>query len=234
MAKKTIKKKIKKRVSKKAVKKKIKKQVPKKAVKNKNKKAVSKKSVQKNGFMTPVIIASGIIITAAILGIITSKIRSTGLEKKVIQSETNRQFITIKDKDTNKSYKLPIKPASASEVSLPPRDNPKEMKNNKYLFNEITSKQEIRRITLEEAKILFNSGKAVFVDTRSEGEYQRGHIKGAVPIPVSKAHLNIPKYEKELKNKILVTYCHGAGCRLSDKVAYKLFAAGYKNVHIFF
>lgn len=104
----------------------------------------------------------------------------------------------------------------------------------RYLFNEHKKKEDIPKIHLEEAKILFESGKALFIDARSAGEYNDSHIPGSVLITVGEAVNKIPQLADVLKDKVLVPYCHGAGCHLSDKVAYSLFDAGYKKVVIYF
>ena len=60
----------------------------------------------------------------------------------------------------------------------------------------------------------------IFLDARSKQEYDRGHIPGALPMPVGQFNDYFAKYEKQLRTaKKLVTYCHGVGCKLSDKVA---------------
>lgn len=102
------------------------------------------------------------------------------------------------------------------------------------LFKEHSKKEDIPKIHLEEAKVLFESGRALFIDARSAGEYNDAHIPGAVLITVGEAPTKIPQLKDVLKDKVLVPYCHGAGCHLSDKVAYSLFDAGYKKVVIYF
>ncbi|MBP7791441.1 MAG: rhodanese-like domain-containing protein [Candidatus Goldbacteria bacterium] len=104
----------------------------------------------------------------------------------------------------------------------------------KYLFDERKKKEDFPKIHLEEAKVLFESGKAVFIDARSTGEYNDGHIPGALSMPVGDVQNKIPQYKDILQDKVLVPYCHGAGCHLSDKVAYALFDAGYKKIVIYF
>jgi len=103
-----------------------------------------------------------------------------------------------------------------------------------HLFKESATKEEIPKIHIEEATVLFNSGKALFVDARGVGEYNQSHVKGAVSIPVGTPPEKIKEMEAQLKGKVLVSYCHGAGCHLADKTANTLFDAGYKKVIIFF
>ncbi|MEZ5307921.1 MAG: rhodanese-like domain-containing protein [Pyrinomonadaceae bacterium] len=60
------------------------------------------------------------------------------------------------------------------------------------------------RITLEDAKKAFDSGDALFLDTRGETFYANEHIKGAVNVTSG----NIDETSKDLpKNKKLIAYC---------------------------
>lgn len=104
----------------------------------------------------------------------------------------------------------------------------------RHLFNDQKKKEDIPKIHLEEAKVLFESGRAVFIDARGAGEYNEAHIPGSINIQVGDVQNKIQQYKDVFKDKVLVPYCHGAGCHLSDKVAYALFDAGYKKVVIYF
>lgn len=89
-------------------------------------------------------------------------------------------------------------------------------------------------ISLEEAQKLHSRSDVVFVDGRAMVEWEASHIKGAVPMPVGEFDKNYDKYKKKLKGaKILVSYCHGEGCRLSDMLAQKLVDKGHHNVAVF-
>ncbi len=103
----------------------------------------------------------------------------------------------------------------------------------KKLFQEVSLKQEIHKIDIDAAKYLFDSGRAVFVDSRSKGEYDRQRIKGSIFLPVNASQDEIDRAAKKYRGKVLVTYCHGSGCHLADKVAYRLFDAGHKKLAIF-
>ena len=104
----------------------------------------------------------------------------------------------------------------------------------KHLFRDVNSKESILKIHIDEAKVLFESNMAVFVDTRSVYEYNQSHIKGAVSIPAGTPPDRISEMKGALNNKVLVTYCSGTGCHLADKVAHTLFDLGYKKIVIFF
>jgi rhodanese-related sulfurtransferase len=88
----------------------------------------------------------------------------------------------------------------------------------------------------EEAKQLWEKKQALFIDARSKVEYDQAHIPGAIPMPLNDFDQYFEKYKDKIKKaKYLVTYCHGVGCQLSNKVAQKLYnEKGFKNVGAFF
>jgi rhodanese-related sulfurtransferase len=97
-----------------------------------------------------------------------------------------------------------------------------------------TGKDAIPHIKLEEAYDIFQKGRAVFIDARGGNEYEEAHIKGAISIPAGSPSEAIAKFKDVLAGKLLVTYCHGVGCHLSDKTAFALYDAGYRKIKIFF
>jgi predicted sulfurtransferase len=60
------------------------------------------------------------------------------------------------------------------------------------------------RIALEDAKKDFDDGKAIFVDTRAEIQYQQEHIKGAINIP---AEAMETRYKEIPTDKKIIAYC---------------------------
>jgi len=199
------------------------------------------------------IILSLLFIAIIVTVIIIFKIKpSQNFDTSTTVSTLDTQYIIVKNKEGNKEFKLPIRPAMAKslgfpatpvtptmelqqKVSITTTTNTQEQKKDySYLFKPVKSKEEIYRIDIDEAKFLFDSGKALFIDARSISEYDEAHIKGAIPIPLNLLMENIEKYKDKLKNKILVSYCHGIGCHLSDRVAYQLYDSGYRNICIFF
>ncbi|MGN6183653.1 MAG: rhodanese-like domain-containing protein [Thermoanaerobaculia bacterium] len=60
------------------------------------------------------------------------------------------------------------------------------------------------RITLDEAKKLVDTGRAVFLDVRSMEQYKASHITGAMQIPVPLVQGEIPYLPKD---KLIITYC---------------------------
>ena len=80
-----------------------------------------------------------------------------------------------------------------------------------------------KTITENEAVELIEND-AVIIDVRNSDEYNTGHIKGSVNIPVS----NILSVDYD-KDTIIIVYC-ASGMR-SATAAEKLIEAGYTNVY---
>jgi rhodanese-related sulfurtransferase len=91
-------------------------------------------------------------------------------------------------------------------------------------------------IHLDEAKQLAKDPTVLFADARAKVEYDQGHIPGAIPLPVGEFDTYFKKYESKIKKaRRIITYCHGVGCKLSDKCAQKLYVDHkYHNVASFF
>jgi hypothetical protein len=63
---------------------------------------------------------------------------------------------------------------------------------------------DIPRITVEDAKAVFDAGSAAFIDTRGEPYFSQGHIPGALSITVDE----LPDRIDELRDyEWIVTYC---------------------------
>lgn len=68
---------------------------------------------------------------------------------------------------------------------------------------------------------------ALIIDVRTKGEYDGGHIKGSVNIPVQILGKNIKNLKD--KNRPIITCC-ASGAR-SGAAKKMLIAAGFTNVH---
>jgi rhodanese-related sulfurtransferase len=90
---------------------------------------------------------------------------------------------------------------------------------------------EIRDV--EAAKLIYDSGRVLFVDARSAELFSSGHIRGAVSIPM--AHLDdeiesfISRYPTTTP---IVAYCSGRTCNESHKLAQLLSKYGYENISV--
>lgn len=91
-----------------------------------------------------------------------------------------------------------------------------------------------RYITVEETRVLFDSGQCVFLDARKPDEYAKGHIAGAINYPADQFVALYAKLDAILMAApVLAVYCGGGDCALSHLLADRLGEAGYKRVKIF-
>ena len=66
------------------------------------------------------------------------------------------------------------------------------------------SLESARRVTRGEAMKLVQAKKAVYVDVRSQDQYDLGHIKGALHIPLGEI---VTGMKKVPPGKMIITYC---------------------------
>ena len=85
----------------------------------------------------------------------------------------------------------------------------------------------ITTISVADAKALFDKGGVIFLDVRTEKEYKKGHIPGAVNLPRGKLEFKIDK-EIPDKNASVVVYCKTDD--RSSLATYTLVRMGYKNL----
>ena len=84
------------------------------------------------------------------------------------------------------------------------------------------------------AREIFDAGDVLFVDARSQDDYENGHIPGAVSLPVSQFDERIEFFLKQYPfEQPIVTYCSGRTCEDSHILARFLSEVGYINVRIF-
>lgn len=97
-----------------------------------------------------------------------------------------------------------------------------------FILEMLRLKTSAARITPLQLTQLVNHKHATIIDTRSADEYSKGHIAGAVSIPLSELKTNLKKIEK-FKAKPLVLVC--AKGQESLKLASQLKTQGY-HVHV--
>lgn len=96
-------------------------------------------------------------------------------------------------------------------------------------------------VTVNSARIDFNSGSALFIDAREPEEFECGTIPGSVSIPFD----NLPDspdlgpyFDSALGglslDRRIVIFCSGDECDLSIHVARNMQAVGYTDLAIFF
>lgn len=84
-----------------------------------------------------------------------------------------------------------------------------------------------KKITVQEAKSIIDKEEIIILDVRTKEEYDGGHIKNAVLLPVTDISTKASEVLKDKNAKILV-YCR-SGNR-SATASNELIKMGYKNV----
>jgi rhodanese-related sulfurtransferase len=95
----------------------------------------------------------------------------------------------------------------------------------KYNYAEEQNPNKITQSQLSE--LIRNEGDLLLIDVRSEGEYNIGHLPGAIVIPY---HEFETRYEEilDFKDKEVVVYCHVGG--MGDHAGRVLIKNGFTNV----
>jgi rhodanese-related sulfurtransferase len=88
-------------------------------------------------------------------------------------------------------------------------------------------------VSLERARTLFETGKAVFLDARPLRDYQTGHIHGAINLPWQEIDAYFDTVMPRLPvDKPIIVYCDGEACTLSRDLAQFLAEAGFSDSRV--
>jgi rhodanese-related sulfurtransferase len=96
-------------------------------------------------------------------------------------------------------------------------------------FDTVTAPSLIPRITIQDAKALFDTGNVKIIDVRLKQYYDAGHIKGATNIPENTIGT---KLNDVPKTGNLILYCDCPHDEESAGTAYSLKTAGYSNMKV--
>ena len=90
------------------------------------------------------------------------------------------------------------------------------------------------QMQLPAVKKFFDAGAAVFVDARDPGEFQSGHIPGAISMPYDEVITDPARLEAfQAGGKAIIVYCGGGTCELSMNLGFRLVEIGQKKVLVF-
>ena len=93
-------------------------------------------------------------------------------------------------------------------------------------------REEINSVAL--AKEIFDNGNVLFLDARSQDDYEDGHIPGALSLPVGQFDERIESFlNQHSPDTRIVTYCSGRTCEDSHNLARLLSDAGFTHVSVF-
>jgi len=88
--------------------------------------------------------------------------------------------------------------------------------------------------TVDLAKKMYYSGDYIFIDARSREDYEQGHIRGAISLPVGRFEDEVEAFlERYPPEALIVTYCSGRTCMDSHHLAEFLLEFGYDRVNVF-
>jgi rhodanese-related sulfurtransferase len=74
----------------------------------------------------------------------------------------------------------------------------------------------------------------VFIDARFARDFEGGHLKGAISVPVDANDVERRKATAHIsKDAHIVLYCQSAACKFAETVAIKLMDDGFSNISIF-
>src|SRR5262245_46805872 len=88
-------------------------------------------------------------------------------------------------------------------------------------------------VTLEQARSLWSTGTAFFLDARAPADYEAGHIAQAFNLPFESFADHFPPLAAMLTPVTpLVVYCDGVECELSQRLADQLRQLGYRDIRL--
>jgi rhodanese-related sulfurtransferase len=88
-------------------------------------------------------------------------------------------------------------------------------------------------VSLEEARALFLTDGAVFIDARPAEVYREGHIRGALSLPLDSLDELLEDVVAQIPpDSLIITYCDGQNCHLSKELALQLSARGFSHVEV--
>lgn len=88
-----------------------------------------------------------------------------------------------------------------------------------------------KSISQDKAKEMMAGGNVIILDVREKGEYDSGHIKGAVLLPVGTINADTAADVIDSKDSVVLVYCR-SGNR-SKKASATLAKLGYTNIYEF-
>ncbi len=89
----------------------------------------------------------------------------------------------------------------------------------------------IAKISIWDGFKAFRSDSAIFIDARSEYDFDAGHIPHAHNIPPGK-RFNMESKNPKARSKLIIVYCQGRDCPLADELAKAIQAAGFTNIEV--
>lgn len=96
-----------------------------------------------------------------------------------------------------------------------------KLRKGVFLDEEEVPRQDLQR--------LLSRGKAVLVDVRPAIEFEHGHIRGAISLPVDELEARVKSLPR---SKLIVAYCRGAYCVLAAEAVTRLRKRGFDAIRL--
>ena len=92
----------------------------------------------------------------------------------------------------------------------------------------------VHKLSATEARALVGRPDVTFVDARFPGDFAKGHIKGAINVPVNVNDTNLRELlAKVPKEHLVILYCQSEACRFAKDLAPRLAAEGHVRQSLF-
>lgn len=92
----------------------------------------------------------------------------------------------------------------------------------------------VKEIDSRQAFLIHRAQQAVFIDSRSQKDYDSIHIKDAVSLPYhSPREFKFEVMEKFSPNSLFVVYCKNASCEIAGRLSGQLNFIGYKRIIVY-
>jgi len=90
------------------------------------------------------------------------------------------------------------------------------------------------QIEIGALKQYVDAAAALVIDAREPGEYEAGHVPGAINLPYDEAVTDPARLESlDPGSRPIIVYCGGGTCELSLNMAYELNMAGHDKVAVY-
>ena len=83
----------------------------------------------------------------------------------------------------------------------------------------------LNAVKLDELETMIRNKNVLLMDVRPAGEYESGHITGAISVPIHELLCCLKDFSKD---KEIIAYCRGPFCVLADEAVKTLNEKGYK------
>ena len=98
----------------------------------------------------------------------------------------------------------------------------------KQIARDLPGRRDDAVVSRDDVKELLK-GKAVLLDVRPRQEFEAGHLRGAINIPIEEL---ADRMSELTRDRQIITYCRGEYCLFADEAAELLRAKGYDVVRL--